>query len=182
MIRSTLSLSLLSLLSVVALAACARSSAPPLPGDSVSSDGAVTLSPPRFSTTSRAAAPEPLGPIESRLFPAELVMDHQADLALLPAQRDAIHKEVTATQAELVRLQWELGAEKDKLVAILGDAKVDEAKAKAAAAQVMDREDKIKAAHLAMLVRIKNVLTADQQDKLRAAREAERCASPDAGR
>ncbi len=164
----------------VSLTACARS-APPLPGDSVAADGAVTLSPPRFSTTSRAAAPEPLGPIESRLFPAELVMEHQAELALEPAQRDAITKEVTTAQQELVKLQFELGAKKDDLVQVLEGAKVDEPKAKAKAAELMDRENKIKAVHLAMLVRIKNVLTPAQQDKLRAAREAERCAAPDAG-
>lgn len=173
------SLCLVALLSVVA---CARSSAPPLPGDSVAADGAVTLSPPRFSTTSRATAsgPEQLGPIESRLFPAELVMDHQAELGLEPAQREAMTKEVTQAQAELVRLQWELASEKDKLVKVLDEAKVDEAKAKAAAAQLMERENRIKAVHLTMLVRIRNHLTASQQQKLRAVRESERCALPSA--
>jgi Spy/CpxP family protein refolding chaperone len=181
------SLCLVAMLSLsMTASACARSSAPPLPGDSVSADGAVTLSPPRFSTTSPSraagasggAAAEPLGPIESRLFPAELVMDHQRELALEPAQREAITKEVTRTQAELVRLQWELASEKDKLVSVLDTPKVDEAKSKAAAAELMDRENKIKAVHLAMLVRIKNLLTPAQQDKLRASREAERCAPP----
>jgi Spy/CpxP family protein refolding chaperone len=181
------SLRLVALLSLsMMVSACARSSAPPLPGDSVAADGAVTLSPPRFSTTSTSRtssassgnAAEPLGPIESRLFPAELVMDHQSDIALEPAQREAITKEVTRTQAELVRLQWELASEKDKLVSVLDTPKVDEAKSKAAAAELMDRENKIKAVHLAMLVRIKNLLTPAQQDKLRASREAERCAPP----
>lgn len=167
---------LLLTFTLLSLAACARSGSPPLPGDSVSSDGGVQLSPARFSTTSsRPAAPYPLGPIESRLFPAELVMEHQGDIALEPAQRDAITKEIERGQAELVRLQWELSAEKEKLVKILDDPKVDEARSKAAATSLMDRENKIKAAHLSMLVRIKNLLTPAQQDKLRAFREAERC-------
>lgn len=169
----------LLVLVLLSLTACAKS-APPLPGDSVAANGSVTLSPPRFSTTSGASravqAPEPLGPIESRLFPAELVTERQAEIGLEPAQRDAITKEVTTAQAELVKLQFELGAKKDELVKLLDDAKVDEAKSKAKAAELMDREDKIKAVHLAMLVRIKNVLTPAQQERLRAAREAERCA------
>jgi Spy/CpxP family protein refolding chaperone len=170
----------LLLLACLSVAACARSSAPPLPGDSVAADGAVTLSPPRMSTAPRA--PEPVGAIESKLYPAELIMDHQGEIALEPAQRELITKEIDRGQAELVRVQWELQSEKEKLVKVLDDAKVDEPKARAAAAQVMDRENKIKAAHLAMLVRIKNVLTPAQQEKLRVARDAERCAAPDAGR
>lgn len=181
MIRASLR-SVLALSCLLALSACARSSSPPLPGDSVSADGAVTLSPPRMSTAPAAprsaSAAEPLGAIESKLYPAELVMDHQGEIGLEPAQRDAITKEVERSQAELVRIQWELQAEKEKLVKILAEARVDEVRSRQAAAQVMERENKIKAAHLAMLVRIKNVLSPAQQDKLRAARDAERCGPP----
>lgn len=171
----------LFVLLLLVLNACAQSREAPLPGDSVTADGGIILTPPRFSTTGRAEPREALGPIESRLFPAELVMDHQADIALDQAQRDAIAKEVTTTQAELVRLQFELGASKDELVNVLGSARVDEAVAKAKAKEVMARENAIKAAHLAMLVRIKNFLTPAQQDRLRALREAERCSVVDGG-
>ena len=40
----------------------------------------------------------------------------------------------------------------------------------------MQRENAIKGVHLDLLVRIKNVLTPAQQEKLRAARESARCA------
>jgi Spy/CpxP family protein refolding chaperone len=166
----------LFLLAILALAGCARGSAP-LPGDSVSSDGAVTLSPPRMSTAPASALErvEPLGALESRLFPAELVMDHQTEIALTGPQRDAITRELDTSQSEFVRIQWQLQAEKEKLVAVLDAPKVDEAKAKETAARVMIHENEIKAAHLALLVRIKNQLTPAQQDLLRAARDAERC-------
>ena len=165
------------------LVACARAEkSAPLPGDSVSGDGAVSLGTPRLATnvTSAPASREPLSALESRLFPAELVMDHQAEIALTQAQRDAITKELDKSQAELVKLQWELQSEKDKLVKVLSDAKVDETKSQQAAAALMQRENAIKGAHLALLVRIKNVLTAEQQAKLQALREGERC-SPAAG-
>jgi Spy/CpxP family protein refolding chaperone len=173
---------LFSLLAALSLVACARGDrSPPLPGDSVAADGAVSIASPRLVTNvtgAPASAPnthEPLSAIEIRLFPAELIMDHQAEIALTPAQREAITKELDKSQSELVKLQWELQSEKDKLVVILGDTKVDEAKSHQAAASLMQRENAIKSAHLDLLVRIKNVLTAEQQEKLRAIRQADRC-------
>ncbi len=163
----------------LAITACARS-APPLPGDSVSADGGVTLSPARFTTIPSAEAP--LGPVESKLFAPELVMEHQAAIGITPAQRDAINKEVESGQAELLHLQWDLQGDKEKLVAALDTDKVDEAKASAQAAKVMADENRIKSAHLSMLVRVKNLLTPEQQKKLRELREpalpAARAAGP----
>jgi hypothetical protein len=174
------------LLLCVLLAACAQERSAPLPGDSVSTDGAVSLATPRLTTVGTApAAREPLSAIESRLFPAELVMENKAALALTPAQQDAITKELDKSQAELVKLQWELQSEKDKLVRVLDDPKVDESKSRQAADALMLRENAIKTAHLGLLVRIKNILTPAQQDKLRAAREVDRCGAgttKDAGR
>jgi Spy/CpxP family protein refolding chaperone len=166
--------------------ACARSERAPLPGDSVGTDGAVSLATPRLTTNATApVAREPLSALESRLFPAELVMEHQAAIALLPAQQEAISRELGKTQTELVKLQWELQTEKDKLVKVLDDPKVDEARSRQAAESLMRSENAIKAAHLGMLVRIKNVLTPVQQQKLRALREEALCAptaAKDAGR
>ena len=111
-------------------------------------------------------------------------MEHQAAIALLSPQREAISKELAQTQTELVKLQWTLQTDKDKLVTVLDDAKVDEANSRAAAESLMRSENAIKAAHLGMLVRIKNILTARQQEQLRALREEARCAPAvkDAGR
>jgi len=169
----TLVLLLAAPLLAALLFGCAKRAAPPLPGDSVSADAAVSLATPKLQPAAPRA--EPLGAIEARVFPVDLVMEHQADIALDPAQKDAITKEVAKAQADLVKLQFDLEAEKEKLAKILDGAKVDEAKAKDAAAALMIKENAIKAAHLAMLVRIKNVLTADQQKKLAALREDGRC-------
>jgi len=183
--RTSLLLSSLPLLACLALSACARSERAPLPGDSVSNDGAVSLATPRLSTVATTPAPrEPLSALESRLFPAELVMENKAAIALLPAQQEAITKELDRTQSDLVKLQWQLQTEKDKLVEVLGAAKVDEAKSRQAAESLMKAENAIKASHLGMLVRIKNVLTPAQQDQLRALRDDSRCppSARDAGR
>ena len=138
--------------------ACARSG--PLPGDSVT-DAGVTLSPPKMNT-----AP-PVGAIEATLFPPELVMENQGAIGITNEQRDALTKEIDKGQSERTRLQWQLDAEKEKLVKILDADKVDEAKATEQATHVMDYENRIKSAHLAMLIRVKNLLTPEQQTKLR---------------
>ncbi len=173
------------LLVYLSLFACAnRERTPPLPGDSVSNDGAVSLATPRLHTLATAPPPrEQLSAIEVLLFPAELVMEHKSNLALSRAQEDAITKELDRSQSELVKLQWELQSEKDKLVKVLDAVSVDEPRSRQAADALMQRENAIKSAHLGLLVRIKNILTREQQEKLRAARESERCTpARDAGR
>lgn len=161
------------------LAGCARSR-DPLPGDSVAADGGVTLSPPRLSTSPYEAreAREPLGAIEERLFPPELVMEHQVELAITPAQKDRLLAEVSEGQATMVRLQWDLQGAKERLVAALGATHVDERAATAAADVVLEHEAKVKRAHLAMLVRVKNILSAEQQGQLRTLREIARTRVP----
>lgn len=170
--------------------ACAKKEAPPLPGDSVSDDGTVRLTPKGTvvaqptgampSPTPNADAPVveavPLGLIEAKVFPPELVMDHQVALGLRPDQLAALQKEVERGQKDMLRLQWELAREKEKLASLLDPdgGRIDEAKAAEAAAELMKREDAIKAAHLAMLVRVKNLLTPEQQARLRALRDEAR--------
>jgi Spy/CpxP family protein refolding chaperone len=174
MTMTTFSLRTLVLMLVgAALVACAKRA--PLPGDSVSEEGGVTLSPPRMSTSPSPspALEEPrevLGPIESRLYPPELVMDHQGELGITSEQKAAISTETERGQVAMLRLQWELQAEKEKLVQLLDAERADEVKVQEAAARVMAHETKVKASHLAMLVRVKNILTPEQQARLRELR------------
>jgi len=125
---------------------------------------------------------EPLGAIESRVFPPELVMDHQAELAIDPTQRDAILKEVSQSQSEMVHLQWDLQGEKEKLAKILDADHVDETKSRDAAAKLMEKENKVKAQNLGMLVRVKNLLKPEQQAKLRELRDGPIKTTPDGGK
>ncbi len=159
----------------LALVACAKA-APPLPGDSVQPDGAVTLTPPRLST-SPAAQAGGADPVRDRLIPPELVMEHQGDLSLTIAQRDAITAEVDKLQRDVLRMQWDMQAEKEKLVKALDADHVDEPAANASAARVMKLENDIKSAHLGMLIHVKNTLTPEQIRKLHALRDETRCAT-----
>lgn len=159
----------LAVLTLVLTAACAKSES--LPGDSVGPDGAITLSPPSPQIGPRESRPsDPPGAIESRLFPPELVMENQAAIGIDATQRDLLLKEIERGQTELLHLQWDLQGEKEKLVKVLDSDVVDEKAALDEANHVMERENAVKAAHLKLLVHLKNMLTPAQQAKLRSIR------------
>jgi hypothetical protein len=161
----------LFLFPILLVIACAK--ADHLPGGSVDADGGVTLSPPSPEVGGReSATPHELGAIEAKLFTPELVMENQTAIGITETQRDQILKELDADQKDLLHLQWELQGEKEKLVKVLDADVVDEKAADAAAAAVMVKENAVKAAHLRMLVRLKNLLTPAQQAKLRELRSS----------
>ena len=170
------------LLLLACLATACSNSRAPMPGDSVSPDGAITLTPPApVVAPGVTTAPVELGAIESRLFPAELVMEKQGELGLSAAQIATVAKLAREGQASMLDLQWKLQAEKEKLVVDLSADPIDETKTMQRAADLMAYETRIKAAHLGMLVRIKNTLTPAQRATLQAARDPNRCAPLDAG-
>lgn len=108
------------------------------------------------------------------LFLPGLVMEHQRDVGLTPEQRDAITKEMTATHQKVLQLRWTLEEKSEALQKLLAADKVDEKAALARASEVMDVEREMKQAHLTLLIRLKNQLTPEQQQKLAALRPRER--------
>lgn len=165
----------LAALCILLFNACAKRE--PLPGDSVSVDGAVAIAPPAPvpvgapAASSLPALREPLGAVESRLFAPELVMQKQAELALDAKQRKTLLAEIERAQTEMTRHRWDLERERETLVKLLDAEPVDEAAVTTSAKRMTDIESRIKAVHLTMLVRVKNTLTPAQKQKLRTTRE-----------
>ncbi len=125
------------------------------------------------STGSPASAP-PRDPIAERLFAPELVMGHQSEVGLTAAQREAVIHDLQRLQSELVPLQFELQAAAEALGVLLSTPRIDEERALAQAKRVMELEGQVKAKHLALLVRIKNLLSPEQQERLVALRAGAR--------
>jgi len=117
-------------------------------------------------------APAPADPIGGKLVPPELIISHQSELRIDDRQRDAILKEIERAQAQFPRLQWQLQAATEQLSQLLDAPQVDEAKALAQASEVMKLETEIKKAHLALLIRIRNLLTDAQRAKLQELRRS----------
>ena|SRR5438445_11223886 len=96
----------------------------------------------------------------------------QQEIDLRPAQMDAIKRAMNETQQQLVDLQWRLDAESETLGKLLAAEHVDEAAVLGKLDQVTAIEQQVKKVNFTLLVRIKNQLDSQQQEKLRALRPA----------
>ena len=110
-------------------------------------------------------------PLFGNLFPPELIMQHRRAISLTDAQRDAISGLLGQAQGRMVQLQWELLDEMQQLTEIVGATRVDLDRALDQLDNVLDTEKEIKQAHIEMLVRIKNLLSAEQQSALERLRD-----------
>ncbi len=111
-------------------------------------------------------------PLFSALFPPELIMQHRRAIGLTDAQRDVISGMIQELQGRVVRLQWELLDEMQQLTELMSATRIDLDRAMDQLDGVLETEKSIKQAHLEMLARIKNLLTAEQQATLERLRSA----------
>lgn len=122
------------------------------------------------------AAEAPAGkddPLARSFFPPELVMGHQQQIGLEEDQRETIKKEIGKAQSKFLDFQWQIQKESEKLIQFSQARPVEEGKVLAQAEAVMRIETDMKKTHLALLIRIKNTLTAEQQAKLMEVRRRE---------
>lgn len=108
----------------------------------------------------------PEDPIGQKLYPPELIMAHQQELGIDDKQREAIVKEVQNAQSTITKLSWQMQAEAERMAKLLDSPKVDEKQVLAQADKVMNIERDVKKAHLTLLIRLKNLLTDAQRQKL----------------
>jgi hypothetical protein len=100
------------------------------------------------------------------LFAPELVMQHQRELGLQDSQREKLIKEMSAAQAQFTEAQWTLSAEQDKLTQLVKGTTIDEAAVVKQMDRILSLEQGLKRTQLLMMVRVKNVLTPEQQQIL----------------
>ena len=109
-------------------------------------------------------------PIARSLFEPELIMKHRRAISLSDEQRDAISRLIKELQGKVVSLQWELQEQVAALSTELARPRVDLDRAQDRMGSVLQTERRIKEAHLTLLIRIKNVLTPQQQESLKKLR------------
>lgn len=105
------------------------------------------------------------------VFAPELVMRSAREIGLRPEQRKAITQAIQQTQAQTLELEWQMQEAAVDLEREMGQVRIDEKAALAAAERVMSIEGRVKRAHLGLLIQIKNQLDAEQQQKLAAIRD-----------
>ena len=127
-----------------------------------------------LAATPILAAQEPEPEFAKFLYPPELVMQHQQAIRLTPEQRTAVTQAIRDFQAKVVELQWKMQDETQKLTELVQETRVDETQTLTQVDRVLSIEREIKRAHMALLVRIKNTLTSEQQSTLASLRGATR--------
>jgi Spy/CpxP family protein refolding chaperone len=124
-----------------------------------------------------AQNPKPDDAFAQALFDPQLVLRHAEAIGLSQAQRRTILDEIKAAQTALGPMQVAMTEPAFTLIELLDETKVDEAKVIAATEKVLQIEYEVKKRQTALLVRIKNTLTQEQQSKLRELRRAEGAAN-----
>ena|SRR5690348_231247 len=102
--------------------------------------------------------------------PPDLLLRNDAKLGLTPEQRSAIRQEVQQLQIKIVPLESRRSDEEARLGNMLGRDRVAESEALTQLDRVLAVEREIKRAQLAVLVRVENVLTPEQQKMLKSLR------------
>lgn len=112
-------------------------------------------------------------PMDENLFPPDLLLSNQIALGLSDDQVAAIKTALGETHPKVIDVQTRLQRVAEQLDGQLEAPRVDEAAALNLASQAMDLEKQIKTAHMSLLIRVKNLLTPEQQEKARALRPAD---------
>ena len=97
------------------------------------------------------------------LFPPELIMQFQQRINLRAEQRATITAAIQQMQSKVIDLQWQMQAETQKLTEIMQEPTIKESEALAQVDRVLGIERDVKRTHLGTLIRIKNVLSREQQ-------------------
>ena len=119
-----------------------------------------------YSTNLFAQQNQQDDPMGKALFPPELVMHNQDAINLTESQRNSIGKEMQQAQSEFMNVQWGLSKETEKLKSLIEKEKPSEQDVLDQFEKIVALETKIKRRQIILLVRIKNLLNHEQQEKL----------------
>ena len=109
-------------------------------------------------------------PLARFLFPPEMIMANQRAINLTDAQRNSLQQVMADAQGKFIGLQFKMSSEVEKLQSLLQPASVDEAKVLEQVDRVLGVERDVKRAQLSLMIRIKNLLTPQQQNRLNSMR------------
>ena len=113
---------------------------------------------------------EPDDPLGDSIFPPEMIMMHQRELALTEDQKTFMRGEINRTTTRFNELQWQLQDAMEALHDTVKSNSINEQLALSQLDKVLDSEREIKRLHMELAIRIKNKLTPEQQTKLQTMR------------
>jgi hypothetical protein len=112
-------------------------------------------------TSAMAETPE-ADVFKGKLFPPNLILENQAELGLSKDQFTKIRAAVIEVQANVAEHEWDMREAYVKIMAELDNVPIDEDVVLEYAGKALLAENQVKKYQMAMLVRLKNLLTAEQ--------------------
>ena len=101
-------------------------------------------------------------PFEGRLLPLELVMSFRKEIALTKEQNREIGRLVVALQKSVAEKQWQMQSAYFDLIEALDEQKIDEEHTIALVDTAVGTENEIKLEQIRFLIRVRNMLHAEQ--------------------
>lgn len=110
---------------------------------------------------------------KGKLFAPKLILEHQGELQLSKQQFTAIRKAVVEVQSGVAEHEWDMQEAYQALMAELDQRPIDEGKVLEQADKALLAENQVKKKQMAMLIRLRNLLTVEQVNYLEALSAAE---------
>ncbi len=104
---------------------------------------------------------------KGKLFAPDVILEQREALNLTKQQFTEIRAAVVEAQADVAEYEWDMREAYQALMLELDRSPVSEAEVLKHASQALLAENQVKKKHMAMLVRLKNLLSAEQIDHLK---------------
>ncbi len=109
-------------------------------------------------------------PFQGKLFPPNVILEHQAELGLSKEQFTEIRATVVEVQASVAEHEWDLREAYQNVLASLDASPVDEDEVLENVDAALRAENEVKKRQVAMLIRLRNLLTDEQVAYLKSLR------------
>jgi uncharacterized membrane protein len=108
---------------------------------------------------------------KGKLFAPNIILENQAQLSLNKEQFTQIRKAVVEVQANVAEHEWDIREAYQNIMAELDKAPIDEAQVLEHVGAALKAENEVKKLQVAMLIKLKNLLTDEQIAYLESARD-----------
>jgi hypothetical protein len=105
-----------------------------------------------------------------KLFAPNIILEHQQELGLSKEQFTAIRAAVVEVQGNVAEHEWDLREAYQRVLADLDESPVDEESVLQNVEAALSAENEVKKLQVAMLIRLRNLLTDEQMEYLQEVR------------
>lgn len=117
------------------------------------------------------AAPPKEDVFKGKLFAPNVILENQAELGLSKQQFTEIRRAVVEVQANVAEHEWDIAEAYQNIMDRLDQSPIDEEQVLEYVGAALRAENEVKKLQVAMLIRLKNLLTEEQIAHLESLRE-----------